>query len=99
MMLEEETVSLADFAQHTKEHTADLKKDHRPRVLTHNGRATAVVLSVAAYEQLLHEAEEHRIDLRLSEALDSYAKGSRGTSAAKAFQSIRSRAAKRQATR
>lgn len=99
MILEEDIVSLTEFARQTKQHTAALKKHHRPRVLTHNGRAAAVVLSVAAYEQLASDAEEHRLDLRLRAALDEHAKGRRGTPAAKAFQQIRARAARRRASR
>lgn len=99
MILEQDIVSLTDFARQTRKHTAELKKHGRPRVLTHNGRASAVVLSVAAYEQLLHDAEEHRLDLRLREALSDYAGGRRGTEVARAFQNIRTRAAKRRAGR
>jgi PHD/YefM family antitoxin component YafN of YafNO toxin-antitoxin module len=97
MILEQDIVSLTDFARQTRKHTAELKKHGRPRVLTHNGRASAVVLSVATYEQLLHDAEEHRLDERLREALNDYAGGKRGTEAAKAFQDIRARATKRRA--
>ncbi len=99
MILGKDIVSLTDFARRTKEHATDLKKHGRPRVLTHNGRASAVVLSVSAYEQLMHDAEEHRLDLRLRAALDAYAKGQRGTGAAKAFQAIRARTAKRRAAK
>jgi PHD/YefM family antitoxin component YafN of YafNO toxin-antitoxin module len=95
MALEQDIVSLTDFARQTRKHTSEIKKHGRPRVLTHNGRASAVVLSVAAYERLRHDAEEHRLDLRLREALNDYAKGRRGTPAATAFQGIRARAAKR----
>ncbi len=97
MILEQDIVSLTDFARKTRKHTAELKKHGRPRVLTHNGRASAVVLSIGTYEQLMHDAEEHRHDLRLRNALDEYAKGKRGTDAAKAFQGIRARTAKRRA--
>ncbi|MEI6534241.1 MAG: type II toxin-antitoxin system Phd/YefM family antitoxin [Verrucomicrobiaceae bacterium] len=97
MILEQDIVSLTDFARQTRKHTAEIKKHGRPRVLTHNGRASAVVLSVAAYEQLMHDAEEHQLDLRLQKALNDYAGGKRGIAAAKAFQSIRARAAKRRA--
>ena len=97
MILEQDIVSLTDFARKTRKHTADLKRHGRPRVLTHNGRASAVVLSVRVYEQLLHDAEEHRLDLRLRKALNDYAGGQRGTAATKAFQTIRARAAKRRA--
>ena len=97
MILEQDIVSLTDFARQTRKHTAELKKHGRPRVLTHNGRASAVVLSVESYEKLLHDAEEHRLDLRLQKALNDYAGGKRGTAAAKVFQNIRSRSAKRRA--
>ena len=99
MNLEQDIVSLTDFARQTRKHTAEIKKHGRPRVLTHNGRASAVVLSVAAYEELLHDAEEHRLDLRLREALDDYAKGDRGIPASEAFENIRTRAAKRRASK
>lgn len=97
MILEQDIVSLTDFARQTRKHTTELKKHGRPRVLTHNGRASAIVLSVATYERLLHDAEEHRLDLRLREALNDYAKGRRGTMAANALQAIRARSAKRRA--
>ncbi len=97
MILDQDIVSLTDFARQTRKHTADLKKHGRARVLTHNGRASAIVLSVATYEQLLHDAEEHRLDLRLQKALNDYASGLRGTAATKAFQTIRARTAKRRA--
>jgi PHD/YefM family antitoxin component YafN of YafNO toxin-antitoxin module len=99
MILEKDIVSLTDFARQTKKHTAELKKHGRPRVLTHNGRASAVVLSVAAYERLLHDAEEHRLDLGLRKALDEYARGRRGADATTALGAIRDRAAKRRAAR
>ena len=97
MILEQDIVSLTDFARQTRKHTTDLKKHGRPRVLTHNGRASAVVLSVESYEKLLHDAEEHRLDLRLQKALNDYASGRRGTPATKAFKTIRARTAKRRA--
>lgn len=95
MNLEQDIISLTDFARRTRHHTAGLKKEGRPRVLTHNGKAAAVVLSVSSYEKLLHDAEEHRLDLRLRVALEDYAKGRRGIPAATALQSIRARSAKR----
>ncbi len=99
MKLEQDIISLTDFARRTRHHTAGLKKEGRPRVLTHNGKAAAVVLSVSTYEKLLHDAEEHRLDLRLQAALDAHAKGRRGTPAATALQAIRARAAKRRAVK
>ena len=99
MVLEQDIVSLTDFARRTREHTVELKKHGRPRVLTHNGKAAAVVLSVAAYEELAHAAEKHRLDMELRAAVEAYAKGKRGTPGPLAFQQIRARAAKRRAAK
>ena len=98
MVLEKDIVSLTDFARQTRKHTAELKKHNRPRVLTHNGKATAVVLSVSAFDKLMHEAEEYRLDMELKEAIDAYARGERGTPGPQAFREIRAAMAKRRAT-
>jgi PHD/YefM family antitoxin component YafN of YafNO toxin-antitoxin module len=99
LVLDHDIVSLTDFARRTREHTAELKKHGRPRVLTHNGKAAAVVLSVAAYEELAHDAEERRADMALKAAIEAYARGERGTPGPLAFQQIRERAAKRRAAK
>ena len=96
MLLEKDIVSLTDFARNTREHAAELRQHHRPRVLTQNGKAIVVVLSVEAYEELSHAAEEHRLDARLHAALEDYALGNQGIPAEAAFQSLRERAQKRQ---
>lgn len=95
MYPEHDMVSFTDFARQPHKQTAEIRKHDRPRVLTYKGRASAVVLSVACYEELRHHAEEHRLDLRLQKALEPYAKGDRGTSAATALNKIRARAEKR----
>ncbi len=97
MILEKDIVSLTDFARQTRKHTAELKKNNRPRVLTHNGKAAAVVLSVAAYEEMAHAAEEYRLDMELKAALEAYDRGNRGTPGPKAFERIRRKAGLRQA--
>jgi PHD/YefM family antitoxin component YafN of YafNO toxin-antitoxin module len=97
LSLKEDVVSLTDFARKTRAHTRGLAKSGRPRVLTHNGRAAMVVMSVEAYERLAAEAEEHRLDLKLREAVAAYAKGDLGQPADKVFARLRKRAAKRQA--
>ncbi len=99
LILDQDIVSLTDFARRTREHTAELKKHGRPRVLTHNGKAAAVVLSVAAYEELAHDAEQQRADMELKAAIEAYAKGERGTPGPLAFEQIRARAAKRRAAK
>lgn len=95
LILDQDIVSLTDFARNTREHTSELKDHGRPRVLTHNGKATAVVLSVAAFDELLRDAEAHRQDLRLQAALDEYARGERGVPLQRALGQIRQRTAKR----
>lgn len=97
MILEKDVVSLTDFARQTRKHTAELKKHNRPRVLTHNGKATAVVLSVKAFDELMHAADEYRLDMGLKAALEAYALGDRGTPGGVAFERIRSKANLRQA--
>jgi len=91
MVLAKDILSLTDFARQTRKHTAELKKHNRPRVLTHNGKATAVVLSVAAYEELMHAAEEHRLDVELKAALEAYDRGERGRPLDVAFSELRAR--------
>lgn len=91
LLLKEDVVSLTDFARKTREHTESLAKTHRPRVLTQNGKAAAVVMSTAAFEELVGDAEEHRLSLRLQDALEAYAEGDRGQPAAKVFRRLRTK--------
>jgi len=91
MCLEEDIVSLTDFARQTRQHIAEIQAHNRPRVLTHNGKAAAVVLSVAAYEEMAQAAEERRLDLELKTAIEAYARGERGTPGDEVFEDLRSR--------
>ena len=93
--LKEDVVSLTDFARNTKRHAKELAKGGRARVLTQNGKAAAVVLSVDAFETMAREAEEHRMDLRLRKALESLAAGKHGEPVANAMGRIRKRAQQR----
>jgi PHD/YefM family antitoxin component YafN of YafNO toxin-antitoxin module len=99
MCLQEDIVSLTDFARQTRQHIAELQAHNRPRVLTHNGKAAAVVLSVAAYEEMAQAAEERRLDLELKTAIEAYARGERGTPGPQAFEEIRAGIAKRKASK
>ena len=89
MILAEDIVSVTDFARGTKEHLADMAKKQRPRVLTQNGKAAAVVLTVEAFDEMAHQAEEHRLDLELKAALEAYANGDRGRPLDEAFADLR----------
>ena len=50
--LKEDIVSLTDFARNTKQHAQELSDSGRPRILTQNGKAAAVVLSPEAFEKI-----------------------------------------------
>ena len=91
MVLSEDIVSVTDFARDTKEHLAELAKHNRPRVLTQNGRAAAVVLSVETYAEMAYHAEEHRLDRELKVALEAYARGDRGRPLGEALGDLRRR--------
>ena len=84
-------VSLTDFARQTRKHTTALKKTRRPRVLAHIGKATAMVLSVAAYDEMAHAAEEYRLDMELKAALEAYDHRDRGRPLDEAFGDLRVR--------
>ena len=49
--------SLTDFKRHTVDFVKQLKKGHRPLVLTVNGRAEVVVQDPESYQLLLEMAE------------------------------------------
>ena len=83
MHLKEDVVSLTDFARNTKQHVEELSLCGRARILTQNGKASVVVLSLDAFEKMSQDAENYRMDLRLREAVERYAKGDRGTPAKK----------------
>lgn len=95
MLLAEDIMSLTDFARNTRKHTTALKKSGRPRILTHNGRAAAVILSVDDFQKMSEAAEEHEADQRLKAALDAYDRGDEGVLASTAFKRLRTEAAGR----
>jgi PHD/YefM family antitoxin component YafN of YafNO toxin-antitoxin module len=85
--------SLTDFARNTRERAQAVIAGGKPRILTQNGEAFLVVLSVEAFEELSRQAYEHEMDLRLRDALNEYAEGDVGTPAKKALKRIRNRTA------
>lgn len=97
--LRQDIVSLTDFARNTKQHAEELAEKGGARVLTQNGKASVVVLSVEAYEKLAADAEEYQMDLRLRAAVESYAAGSRGAKAEAVFDRLRNRSLKRRNAR
>jgi PHD/YefM family antitoxin component YafN of YafNO toxin-antitoxin module len=97
LKLNEDVVSLTDFARNTKQHTEELTRGKRARILTQNGKASVVVLSLEAFEEISRDAQEYRMDLRLRQAVEDYAMGNRGTAAQQVMSRIRKRAQKRRA--
>ena len=95
--LKEDVVSLTDFARNTKQHAKELALGGRARILTQNGKASVVVLSLDAFERMAQDAEEYRMDLRLRTAVANYAKGDPGTTAKTVMGRLRKRARKRRA--
>lgn len=95
--LKEDVVSLTDFARNTKEHAKELALGGRARILTQNGKAAVVVLSLDAFEKMSHDAEEYQMDLRLRDALENYAKGDHGKPLKEAVGQLRERAENRRA--
>lgn len=90
-----EDVSLTDFSRNTKQHTQELSASGRPRILTQNGRAAAVVIFPEAFEKMAHDVEEYQLNLRLEKALQDYAAGEKGIPAQEALSQIQKKAAKR----
>jgi PHD/YefM family antitoxin component YafN of YafNO toxin-antitoxin module len=97
--LKEDVVSLTDFARNTKQHAKELSLGGRARILTQNGKAAVVVLSLDAFEALAQDAEDYRMDLRLRAALDRYAKGNSGVTAKTVMGRLRKRAKTRRGAR
>lgn len=93
--LKEDVVSLTDFARHTKQHAEELARGGRARILTQNGKASVVVLSLETFEKMSHDAEEYRMDLRLRSALVDYDRGDRGAEAKTVMGRLRKRAQER----
>ncbi len=89
MIHAEDIVTVTDFAQSTREHLAEMAKSHRPRVLTQDGKAAAVVVPVEMYDEMAHEAYERKMDLQLKASLEAYARGDRGTDGPTAFARMR----------
>ena len=97
--LKEDVVSLTDFARNTKQHAKELALGGRARILTQNGKASVVVLSLDAFEKMAHDAEEYRMDLRLRAAVENYAAGEPGAPVKTAMGRLRKRADQRRTAR
>ena len=78
MLMAKDIVSVTDFARGTKEHLAEMAVTNRPRVLTQNGKAAAVVMPVEMYDEMAHDAYERKMDMELKATLEAYARGERG---------------------
>ncbi len=99
LVLNEDVVSITDFARNTKLHTVELAVSGRPRVLTQNGKAAAVVLSPQAFERLSHDAVEYRLNEKLRKAVERHLAGDRGVPGKEAMASLRAETAARRKSR
>jgi len=97
--LKEDVVSLTDFARNTKHHAKELALGGRARILTQNGKASVVVLSLDAFEKMAQDAENYRMDLRLRAAVENYVLGDRGATVKTVVGRLRKRAQKRRSAR
>ena len=95
IVLKEDVVSLTDFARNTKQHAKELALGGRARILTQNGKASVVVLSLDAFEKMAQDAEDYRLDLRLRAALEGYTTGDRGASVQTVMSRLREQAQQR----
>jgi PHD/YefM family antitoxin component YafN of YafNO toxin-antitoxin module len=93
--LKKDVVSLTAFARNTKQHAKELALGGRARILTQNGKASVVVLSLDAFEKMAQHAEEYLMDLRLREALENHAAGNPGIPAKTVMTRLRKRAEQR----
>jgi PHD/YefM family antitoxin component YafN of YafNO toxin-antitoxin module len=97
--LKKDVVSLTDFDRNTKQHAKELALGGRARILTQNGKASVVVLSLDAFERMAQDAEEYRMDLKLREALESYAAEESGEQAKSVMDRLRKRTVQRRAAK
>jgi prevent-host-death family protein len=68
--------SLSEFQRKTKQHVARMKRTHEPEVLTVNGQAELVVMSVEAFEKLRSDLErEEIVNTANGAALESLRRG------------------------
>lgn len=58
LKLDEDIRSLSDFKRNTSELLDQMRRNHRPLVLTVNGKAEIVVQDAESYQQLLDELDK-----------------------------------------
>ena len=67
--------SLTDFRNNAKDHLDRLARTNQPEVLTVNGEAKGVVLSPAAFDELVADAEYARNLKAIRKGLDALKQG------------------------
>lgn len=90
MIRSEDIGSMTDFKRQTESYLRKLKKTGRPRLLTINGRAAAVVLDPAAYDRILDALENAESIASIRRGLAEIERGE-GVVAREAFPKARSR--------
>ncbi len=71
----EDISSLTDFQRNARKHLRQMKKTGRPRVLTVNGKAEAILLGSKAYEKLLDAFEYVEAVEGIKKGLEEMAQG------------------------
>ena len=67
--------SLTDFRNNAREHLDRIAQSNQPEVLTVNGEARGVVLSPAAFDELITDAQYARNLRAIRQGLDSLKRG------------------------
>ncbi len=72
LRISEDIMSLSDFKNHASKVLARIQSSKRPIVITQNGKATAVLMAPAEYDQL---SEHSRFVTTVYQGLDDVKKG------------------------
>lgn len=57
IQFDKDILPLSTFRANASSTIEKVKKDHRPRIITQHGKSSAVLLDVAAYEQMIEKIE------------------------------------------
>jgi prevent-host-death family protein len=75
MNIAKDILSLTDFKRRSSELLKRMKRNHRPMVLTVNGKAELVVQTAAEYQRLLDEIEKNSAIEGIRRGLESMKAG------------------------
>jgi PHD/YefM family antitoxin component YafN of YafNO toxin-antitoxin module len=89
-----DTTTYSEFRENLAGHFKRLRKSRQPTVIIQNGKTAAVVMSPAAYERLLADAEEARTIEAIRQAQKEIRDG-KGRPAAEVFAELKAKYAAR----